>query len=985
MSANTLPSFELLPPSPATYSYPGAKWWKVDFHTHTPHSTDYADRAGSAKETLKAMSPEQWLLHHMAWGLDAVVITDHNGGGWIDLLKTAYIQLGTNKPEGFRPLVIFPGIEISVTNGLHLLAIFDPSCGSEKIAELRGAVRLSGNPGDPANVSSLSFEDCIDAIRDRDGLSIPAHVDDEKGLLFEETGVSSTIAKILDAGLSAIEVRDWEALSPALRVNPKLARLARVRGSDSHTPSDIGRNGFSLVHMSEPTREGLRLAFADGARPGGESWSVKQVAADDLTDHNKWSRHALESIEIRTLKMAGNVRPLHIPLHPRLNVFVGCRGSGKSTIVHALRLATDRGQNSDFPRFDPSSGLPKPDSPAGDFWRWSKLAPTGRNRGDGVLRSGSSIDIVYRAPAQRMKLAWTGHRLTVGGPPASMPPTVESGDFDQGNGVDAGAYASDRFPISIYSQKQIIELARNPRGLLGIIDREQRVPELQNAFDQSIRAYMATRSRIRELQAQISSNPQDIARFQDITAELVKVQSDVVKTYQVRQSQAQFLLPDYSLGSPIDSTLNEVDRLSELIRLPNLPLEYELSFEDGILYQAVENYEIAKAEIERHARELTATISSIRGVLDTLATNQYISTWGDALNSAAVAYEQLLGATNTSLDPQRIIHLNEERVQIEQRIARHKNIQTEISRLGEIATEQLRHVRTARLAISLARDEFISRHNSHRTLLRIRLECMAAAPQEIEGSFRKAIGVETDFDGAISPDDDGRDNALLKPFSPEALRQAMLNPAQVTDGSLTATPPSPGELASNVARTRVLSLIDEDGCETGFTTLQNKLKRDVIANPARRELIETWYPEDSLKLDHRPDLDAQWVSISEGSIGQQTAAILSFLLSFGEEPLVLDQPEDDLDTRMIMNLVVDQIRTMKTKRQIIVVTHNPNIVVHGDAELIHAMENRSGQVLRLNDESGGLQQSQTRSFICEVMEGGNDAFQKRYERMRRNQ
>ena len=58
---------------------------------------------------------------------------------------------------------------------------------------------------------------------------------------------------------------------------------------------------------------------------------------------------------------------------------------------------------------------------------------------------------------------------------------------------------------------------------------------------------------------------------------------------------------------------------------------------------------------------------------------------------------------------------------------------------------------------------------------------------------------------------------------------------------------------------------------------------------------------------------------------------------------MLDQPEDDLDNHLIYDLVVRQIRENKLRRQIIVVTHNPNVVVNGDAEMLHAMAFRNGQ------------------------------------------
>ena len=61
----------------------------------------------------------------MSAEIDCVVISDHNSGAWIDRLKETNIALHAEKPEGFRPLTIFPGVEISVSGGFHLLAILD--------------------------------------------------------------------------------------------------------------------------------------------------------------------------------------------------------------------------------------------------------------------------------------------------------------------------------------------------------------------------------------------------------------------------------------------------------------------------------------------------------------------------------------------------------------------------------------------------------------------------------------------------------------------------------------------------------------------------------------------------------------------------------------------------------------------------------------------------------------------------------------------
>jgi len=64
---------------------------------------------------------------------------------------------------------------------------------------------------------------------------------------------------------------------------------------------------------------------------------------------------------------------------------------------------------------------------------------------------------------------------------------------------------------------------------------------------------------------------------------------------------------------------------------------------------------------------------------------------------------------------------------------------------------------------------------------------------------------------------------------------------------------------------------------------------------------------------------------------------LTFILSFGDNPLILDQPEDDLDNRLVYDLIVDRIRQIKESRLVVIVTHNANITVNGDAEYVISM------------------------------------------------
>ena len=84
------------------WPYPGARWWKFDFHTHTPcsHDTHWHRRRGIDGE----LTPEQWLQRFMDADIDCVAITDHNSGEWIDVLGDAYERMRYTRSPDFREL-----------------------------------------------------------------------------------------------------------------------------------------------------------------------------------------------------------------------------------------------------------------------------------------------------------------------------------------------------------------------------------------------------------------------------------------------------------------------------------------------------------------------------------------------------------------------------------------------------------------------------------------------------------------------------------------------------------------------------------------------------------------------------------------------------------------------------------------------------------------------------------------------------------------
>ncbi len=86
-------------------SYPGSRWWKFDFHTHTPASSDYG--AGTDQSVLKARTCREWIGDFILAGIRCVAVTDHNCGEWIDPLKAELKKMREEKVLGSEEFFYF--------------------------------------------------------------------------------------------------------------------------------------------------------------------------------------------------------------------------------------------------------------------------------------------------------------------------------------------------------------------------------------------------------------------------------------------------------------------------------------------------------------------------------------------------------------------------------------------------------------------------------------------------------------------------------------------------------------------------------------------------------------------------------------------------------------------------------------------------------------------------------------------------------------
>lgn len=192
---------------------------------------------------------------------------------------------------------------------------------------------------------------------------------------------------------------------------------------------------------------------------------------------------------------------------------------------------------------------------------------------------------------------------------------------------------------------------------------------------------------------------------------------------------------------------------------------------------------------------------------------------------------------------------------------------------------------------------------------------------------------------------------------------------------------------ANAVRSRNLdfmkSISDEDG----------RVYSDDEINSLLSKALDNFNFEDfdSLMFDDKPSIivsktvleqdgTAKTINrpLNQLSLGQQQSILLAILLqSKSKVPLLIDQPEDNLDSEFIYKSIVANLRLIKEFRQVIIVTHNPNIAVLGDAELIVPLKSTSIKSMII--ERGSIDNEKTRKLCCEILEGGKQAFKRRQE------
>lgn len=836
-------------------------------------------------------------------GVSVLAITDHNDVSGVPAFRSA---------AAARSIHIFPGFELSSSEGVHVLCIYPQDTDDGRLGRFLGEFGIT-NTTPSSDLSNKNFVEILGKVREQGGVAVAAHVTNESGL-FKVLSGKPRIQAWQSDDLFAVQIPGpVEDLPQDVRqiVENKNAEyrrahaaeeglaIAAINAKDIVKPEDLDdRSATCWIKMSEVSIEGLRQAFLD---PGSRIRLNPKVGKLEPEEHAELVALAWEG---------GFLDGAAIHFNPNLNVLVGGRGTGKSTVVESIRsvLALDA---------------------VGDE---ARTAHEGIVRH--VLKSGTKISLLVRAhrPAVRE------YRIERTIP---NPPLVRD---DQGEVSNLSP--QDVLPrVEVFGQHEISELTKSREKLTRLLDRfverdeslPRRKADLRRDLEKSRRSLLDARSELRQIEERLAALPgleETLERFREAgLEERLKEQSLLVREERVLASIPERLAPfrecleSLKREIPIDRAFLSTKALEDL---PGRE----------ILARANETFAQLDRDLERIARELEQALQRAdQGVGGVRAE------WETRKKDVQAAYEKILRELQKSrVDGEEFIRL---RRQIEE---------LRPLRERQSLTRRVEKEHADRRRALLAEWEDFKAEEFRR---------LDRAAKKVNQKLRDKVQVEVTAGGDREP--------LFRILRDEV------------GGRLS-------EAIDSLRVARDLSLTQlVEGCRAGNSALNKafgitpaQADRLAKAEPEVLMRIEELDlpPTTSIRLNTAPvGNPPEWQALEELSTGQKATAVLLLLLLESDAPLIVDQPEDDLDNRFITEGVVPRMRDEKQRRQFIFSTHNANIPVLGDAELIVGLtasgEAEHGHARIAPEHMGSIDARPVRELVEEILEGGKEAFERR--------
>lgn len=825
--------------------------------------------------------------------IDVIAITDHYR------IRSSISLINAAKEAG---ITVFPGFEAATKEGIHILCLFDPATSIDSV---QAKIHACGVHDDKelSPLGDLSAEQLLSKCAEWGMQCIAAHATQQSGLLTTLRGQPR--AKLWKHPcLMAIAVpgpidntpiecrRIIENKDPEHRRDRPIAVL---NCGDISCVEDIRSKGACCwVKMSSATLEGLRQAFLD---------PISRIRLDSdpaLEEHVEFAAIAWET--------SGFLRSLKLHLNENLNVLIGGRGTGKSTVIESFRYVLD---------------LP----PIG-----AEASKVHQSIVQNVLRSGTKISLVVRSyrPNRRTFII----ERTVNNPPVVR---------DAINGDVLPLRPLDIVPrAAVFGQNEISELARSPEKLTALLDRftssngdmDGKYHDCRSRLESSRRELIEFERKLSDTEERLASLPsleESLRRYRDAgVEEKLKDQEVIVREQAVIKAVGESL-------EPFSDYLEELNSL--------LPLAQE-SLSDEALKDLPS---------QAHLIQLRSTIASFEGEARRAA---------DVIKSALVQAHSEIEVAKSHVEIRKNA-VQGEYEKILRELQREKIDGAEFVRL-RTQIEKLKPLREQKARIQ---DRIASLKQRRRNeladwedLKRERFERLEKAARKVSKQLVNRLRVTVKYGGDRQALTD-----LLKGRPGGRLAETLTALQSKADLSVAAL--------AEACRDGANALVKE------FNIPLSQAQRLVEAGPELQMMIEELDlpPVTNVELNTAPDgRENEWRALDSLSTGQKATAMLYLLLIESEAPLIIDQLEDNLDNRFISEGIVPEIKAEKRRRQFIFATHNANIPVLGDAELILGFsavgDAGDGHLEVTSERMGSIDTPAVRAMVEEILEGGKEAF-----------
>lgn len=827
-------------------------------------------------------------------GIEVIAVTDH---------YRVSSALGLLKAAQEARIHAFAGFEASTKDGVHLLCLFDPDRDANSLERLIGACGIHDDKGG----SPIGQYDVIEFLQESQkwgAVCIAAHVVLPRGGLLAKLSGQTRVQVWKSPLLLACSVPGSIKEAPENfrqileNTDPAHKRerpIAILDAQDVNSPEDLAKTASSCwIKMSKLSVEGLRQAFLDPR-------SRIRLASDPLPEeHTEFVAMTWEG---------GFLDGTAIHFNENLNVLIGGRGTGKSTIVESLRYVLG---------FEP-------------------LGEEARKAHEGIIRqvlkSGTKISlrILSHRPAK--------HEYLI---ERTIPnPTV----IRDASGKVLNVTPSDIAKAEVYGQHEISELTKSPEKLTKLLDRfvekdlnlARRKSELKRQLERSRTQIIDNKKELKQAEERLTLLPgleETLRRFQDAgLEERLKERSQLVREERV-------IITASDRVSPFKDVLEQLRRA--------LPID--IAFLSPKALEALPGKEVlteAGVVLEELNKDLKTVVEQLRQALDKadkglIEVNRH---WGERKTNVQAAYEKILRDLQKSkVDGEEFIRL---RHQIE-----------ELRPLKE-------HQATLQQALKALEDNRVHLLVEWEDIKTAEFRELDRAAKKVNRQLTGRVKVQVSFAGNREPL-----YQLLREQIGGRLSEAIEAFKKRETLSLK-------EFASACRAGRDV-VAQKFGISPGQAERFSLSPIEVIMQLEELDLPPTTQIELNVASDEQPPV---WQALTALSTGQKATAVLLLLLLESDAPLVVDQPEDDLDNRFITDGVVPKMREEKRKRQFIFATHNANIPVLGDAELILGLS-ASGEAGQGKAEipiahMGSIDDRPVRELVEEILEGGKDAFEMR--------